>query len=70
MSARVRSIARLFIRVAPSVAPNGRRESQLWKRAYLNLIYFNEAGRGNHFAAWQEPTLFTAEVRAAFRSLR
>ena len=28
------------------------------------------ADRGNHFAAWQEPTLFTTEVRAAFRSLR
>jgi len=28
------------------------------------------AGRGNHFGAWQEPALFTAEVRAAFRSLR
>jgi hypothetical protein len=29
-----------------------------------------EAGKGNHFAAWQEPNLFTTEVRAAFRSLR
>ena len=28
------------------------------ERAYPNLIYFNEAGRGNHFAAWQEPALF------------
>ena len=40
------------------------------ERAYPNLIYFNEVDRGNHFAAWQEPTLFTAEVRNAFRSLR
>jgi pimeloyl-ACP methyl ester carboxylesterase len=40
------------------------------ERAYPNLIYFNEVDRGNHFAAWQEPTLFAAEVRAAFRSLR
>ena len=38
--------------------------------AYPNLIYFNELDRGNHFAAWQEPDLFTNEVRAAFRSLR
>lgn len=38
--------------------------------AYPNLIYFNEVDRGGHFAAWQEPTLFAAEVRAAFRSLR
>jgi hypothetical protein len=35
-----------------------------------NLIYFNEVDRGNHFAAWQEPELFTTELRAAFRSLR
>ncbi len=40
------------------------------EKAYPNLIYFNEVGKGNHFAAWQEPTLFTTEVRAAFRSLR
>ena len=40
------------------------------ERAYPNLIYFNEVDRGNHFAAWQEPMLFTAEVRAAFRTLR
>jgi pimeloyl-ACP methyl ester carboxylesterase len=40
------------------------------ERAYPNLIYFNEVDRGNHFAAWQEPTLFTSEVRAAFRTLR
>lgn len=40
------------------------------EQAYPNLIYFNEVGRGNHFAAWQEPNLFTTEVRAAFRSLR
>jgi pimeloyl-ACP methyl ester carboxylesterase len=40
------------------------------ERAYPNLIYFNDVDRGNHFAAWQEPELFTTEVRAAFRSLR
>jgi pimeloyl-ACP methyl ester carboxylesterase len=40
------------------------------ERAYPNLIYFNEVDRGNHFAAWQEPALFTSEVRAAFQSLR
>jgi hypothetical protein len=38
--------------------------------AYSNLIYFNEVDEGNHFAAWQEPDLFTTEVRAGFRSLR
>jgi pimeloyl-ACP methyl ester carboxylesterase len=40
------------------------------ERAYPNLIYFNQVDQGNHFAAWQEPDLFTTEVRAAFRSLR
>jgi pimeloyl-ACP methyl ester carboxylesterase len=40
------------------------------EQAYSNLIYFNEVDHGNHFAAWQEPELYTAEVRAAFRSLR
>ena len=40
------------------------------EQAYPNLIYFNEVGEGNHFAAWQEPDIFTTEVRAAFRSCR
>jgi len=40
------------------------------ERAYPNLIYFNEADRGGHFAAWQEPVVFADEVRAAFRPLR
>jgi pimeloyl-ACP methyl ester carboxylesterase len=38
--------------------------------AYPGHAYFNEADRGGHFAAWEEPALFTAEVRAAFSSLR
>jgi pimeloyl-ACP methyl ester carboxylesterase len=40
------------------------------EQAYPKLIYFNEVDKGNHFAAWQEPELFTNELRAAFRSLR
>ncbi len=40
------------------------------EKAYPNLIYFHEVDRGNHFAAWQEPELFTQELRAAFKSLR
>jgi pimeloyl-ACP methyl ester carboxylesterase len=39
-------------------------------QAYPKLVYFNEVDRGCHFAAWQEPELFSTEVRAAFRSLR
>jgi pimeloyl-ACP methyl ester carboxylesterase len=38
--------------------------------AYPNLVYFNEVDRGGHFAAWEEPELFSTEVRATFRSLR
>ena len=42
-----------------------------WVEAvYPGLAYFNEADRGGHFAAWEEPQLFSEEVRAAFRSLR
>ncbi|WP_031248731.1 epoxide hydrolase [Mesorhizobium sp. LNHC229A00] len=40
------------------------------ERCYHNLIYFHEADNGGHFAAWEQPRLFTEEVRAAFRSLR
>ncbi len=38
--------------------------------SYPTLSYFNKADRGGHFAAWEEPELFSQEVRAAFRSLR
>jgi pimeloyl-ACP methyl ester carboxylesterase len=40
------------------------------EQAYPSLTYFNEVDRGGHFAAWEEPELFSSEVRAAFRSLR
>ncbi len=40
------------------------------RRAYKNLIYFHEAPKGGHFAAWEQPELFAAELRAAFKSLR
>jgi len=38
--------------------------------SYPNLTYFNEVDKGGHFAAWEEPELFAAELRAAFSSLR
>ena len=38
--------------------------------SYPTLGYFNKADRGGHFAAWEEPELFSTEMRAAFRSLR
>jgi pimeloyl-ACP methyl ester carboxylesterase len=37
---------------------------------YPDLAYFNEVDRGGHFAAWEEPELFSTEVRAAFRGVR
>jgi pimeloyl-ACP methyl ester carboxylesterase len=40
------------------------------ERSYPNLIYFNEVDRGGHFAAWEEPELFSEELRAAFGSMR
>ena len=40
------------------------------EQAYPTLIYFNKVDKGGHFAAWEEPELFTTEIRAAFRSLR
>jgi pimeloyl-ACP methyl ester carboxylesterase len=40
------------------------------EQAYPNLIYFNEVDAGDHFAAWQEPEIYTSELRAAFRRLR
>jgi pimeloyl-ACP methyl ester carboxylesterase len=57
---------------AVSVFPNELYQApRSWtERAYPNLIYFNQVDEGNHFAAWQEPDIFTTEVRAAFRSLR
>ncbi|HEY6931426.1 MAG TPA: epoxide hydrolase [Thermoanaerobaculia bacterium] len=47
------------------------RAPESWaRRAYKNLVYFHEVDRGGHFAAWEQPELFAAELRAAFKSLR
>jgi pimeloyl-ACP methyl ester carboxylesterase len=40
------------------------------EKAYRNLIYFNQAEQGGHFAAWEQPQVFSEELRAAFRTLR
>ena len=40
------------------------------EKSYPSVTYFHEADRGGHFAAWEEPELFSEEVRAAFRTLR
>jgi len=50
---------------------------EIWKtprswveKNYPNVMYFNEVDRGGHFAAWEEPQLFSEEMRKAFRSVR
>jgi pimeloyl-ACP methyl ester carboxylesterase len=60
------------IPVAVSVFPGEQYEApRSWtERAYPNLIYYNQLDKGGHFAAWEQPTIFTQELRAAFRSLR
>ena len=47
------------------------RAPESWaRRADPNLVYFNEVDRGGHFAAWEQPQLFSEEMRAAFKTLR
>lgn len=60
------------IPVAVSVFPSEQYEApRSWaERAYPKLIYYNKVAKGGHFAAWEQPTIFTQELRAAFRSLR
>jgi pimeloyl-ACP methyl ester carboxylesterase len=60
------------IPVAVSVFPGEQYQApRSWaERAYPALIYYNQVDRGGHFAAWEQPQLFTEELRAAFRSLR
>jgi len=60
------------IPVAASVFPGEQYQApRSWaERAYPNLIYYNQVDKGGHFAAWEQPQLFTEEVRAAFRTLR
>jgi pimeloyl-ACP methyl ester carboxylesterase len=63
----------ITIPVAISVFPDELYQApRSWaERAYPhNLIYYNRLDRGGHFAAWEQPALFAAEMRAAFRSLR
>ena len=39
-------------------------------KAYPRLIYYHEAAKGGHFAAWEQPQIFAEELRAAFKSVR
>jgi pimeloyl-ACP methyl ester carboxylesterase len=64
--------AEISLPVAITVFPGeSYRAPETWaRRAYRNLIYFHEVDRGGHFAAWEQPELFSAELREAFRPLR
>jgi pimeloyl-ACP methyl ester carboxylesterase len=60
------------IPVAVSVFPGEQYQApRSWaERAYPDLIYFNKVDKGGHFAAWEQPELFSQEIRAAFTSVR
>jgi pimeloyl-ACP methyl ester carboxylesterase len=60
------------IPVAVSVFPDELYQApRSWaEKAYPNLIHYNRLTKGGHFAAWEQPQLFSEEVRAGFRSLR
>jgi pimeloyl-ACP methyl ester carboxylesterase len=70
--AAAQKTAEIALPVAITVYPDDvYRAPETWaRRAYRNLVYFHEVDKGGHFAAWEQPELFAAELRAAFKSLR
>jgi pimeloyl-ACP methyl ester carboxylesterase len=72
VSAASQKTDQISIPVAITVFPEEvYRAPESWaRRAFRNLIYFHEADRGGHFAAWEYPELFAGELQNAFRSLR
>jgi pimeloyl-ACP methyl ester carboxylesterase len=72
LSATSEKTAEISLPVAITVFPGEvYRAPETWaQRAYRNLSYFNEVDRGGHFAAWEQPELFSIELREAFRPLR
>ena len=66
------SAANISIPTAITIFPGEIYQAPLrWaEKAYPNLIYFTEVAKGGHFAAWEQPELYAAEIRAGFRSLR
>jgi pimeloyl-ACP methyl ester carboxylesterase len=65
-------VKNVSIPVAVSVFPDELYQApRSWsERAYPKLIYYNKLNKGGHFAAWEQPQLFSEEVRAGFRPLR
>jgi len=72
ISATSQKTAEISVPVSITVFPDEVfRAQETWaRRAFPKLIYFHEADRGGHFAMWEYPELFAAELRAAFKSLR
>ena len=71
-SAAAQKTTEISLPVAITVFPDEvYRAPETWaRRAYPKLIYYHEVDKGGHFAAWEQPQLFSEEMRAAFRSLR
>ncbi|MBG1265626.1 epoxide hydrolase [Nostoc sp. WHI] len=72
LNAAAQKTADISLPVAITVFPEELyRAPETWaRRAYRNLSYFHEADKGGHFPAWEQPQLFSEEIRAAFKSLR
>jgi pimeloyl-ACP methyl ester carboxylesterase len=72
ISAGAQKTEDISVPVAVTVFPDEvYRAPESWaRRAFATLVYFHEAERGGHFAAWEHPELFAGELRAAYRSLR
>ena len=64
--------ANVAIPAAATVFPDEIYEApRSWAQlAFRKLIYFHKAEKGGHFAAWEQPKIFSEEIRAGFRSLR
>jgi len=64
--------ADVSVPAAVSIFPgeNYRAPRSWTERAYHTLVYYNEVDKGGHYAAWEQPELFSAELRAAFKSFR
>ena len=71
-SAAAQKTADIKVPVAITVFPHEiYRAPKVWsQRAYPSLAYFSEVSKGGHFAAWEQPQLFSEELREAFRPLR
>jgi pimeloyl-ACP methyl ester carboxylesterase len=72
LSATAQKTADIAVPVAVTVFPEEIYQvPETWaRRAFHNVSYFHKAERGGHFAAWEYPDTFSAELRAAFRPLR